>query len=451
MSRTRPRPPVLRQNGAVWRPRTSRPKPGRSWTGNAPIGDARQAETGPVADVPAQAAPVPAGQAPYDPYAPRRRYPWHDDPDYDPTAYRRAPGPTQPTTPQWTPPPSPAPQARPGAGPPTRVGPPDAVVAPAPRRGDDPRRTGPAQPGYAQAGGVYPGSEDPRGRGNDPRAAARTGAHPAAADPPADSDRQAVGVNADGPTQKLPRKITVTRVAAMRSRQFAEGTVRAFHRAATADGADRSGLTALTYATMMTYAVDAAVAVALANTLFFAAAKAESVTNVALYLAITAAPFAVVAPVIGPLLDRIQHGRRAALALTFAGRAALAIVMAFEYHTWLLYPAALGSLVLSKSYVVLKAAVTPRVLPETISLVTTNSRLTTFGLAAGGVFGAFAAGIAYLWGSEGALVFTAALAVAGTVLCLRIPRSVESTAGEVPAALRTTRRGRRTPMGRSVA
>jgi hypothetical protein len=155
--------------------------------------------------------------------------------------------------------------------------------------------------------------------------------------------------------------------------------------------------------------------------------------------------------VIGPLLDRIQHGRRAALALTFAGRAALAIVMAFEYHTWLLYPAALGSLVLSKSYVVLKAAVTPRVLPETISLVTTNSRLTTFGLAAGGVFGAFAAGIAYLWGSEGALVFTAALAVAGTVLCLRIPRSVESTAGEVPAALRTTRRGRRTPMGRSVA
>ncbi len=236
----------------------------------------------------------------------------------------------------------------------------------------------------------------------------------------------------------------------MRSRQLAEGSVRAFHRAATADGADRSGLTALTYATMMTYAVDAAVAVALANTLFFAAAKAESVTNVALYLAITAAPFALVAPVIGPLLDRLQRGRRAALALTFALRAVLAVVMAFQYHTWLLYPAALGTLVLSKSYVVLKAAVTPRVLPSAITLVATNSRLTTFGLAAGGVFGGLAAGVAWLWGSEGALVFTAALAVAGTVLCLRIPKWVESTAGEVPAALRTTRRGRRTPMGRSV-
>ena len=237
----------------------------------------------------------------------------------------------------------------------------------------------------------------------------------------------------------------------MRSRQFAEGSVRAFHRAATADGADRSGLTALTYATMMTYAVDSAVAVALANTLFFAAAKAESVTNVALYLAMTAAPFALVAPVIGPMLDRIQRGRRTALAFTFAGRAALAVVMAFEYHTWLLYPAALGTLVLSKSFVVLKAAVTPRVLPSAITLVTTNSRLTTFGLAAGGVFGALAAGVAYLGGSEGALVFAALLAVGGTILCLRIPKWVESTAGEVPAALRTTRRGRRTPMGRGVA
>jgi MFS family permease len=60
----------------------------------------------------------------------------------------------------------------------------------------------------------------------------------------------------------------------------------------------------------------------LANTLFFAAATAESKTNVALYLLITVAPFAVVAPVIGPLLDRLQRGRRAALAVAFVGRAA---------------------------------------------------------------------------------------------------------------------------------
>src|SRR4249919_1912246 len=109
--------------------------------------------------------------------------------------------------------------------------------------------------------------------------------------------------------------------------------------------------------------------------------------------------------------------------------------MAFGYDSWVLYPAALGAMVLSKSFVVLKAAVTPRVLPEAITLVTTNSRLTTFGLAAGAVFGAVAAGVAAVWGSPGALFFTAALAVAGVVLCLRIPAWVEVTEGEVPATL----------------
>jgi MFS family permease len=269
-------------------------------------------------------------------------------------------------------------------------------------------------------------------------------ASPTAATPPADPPP------ADPPPRRIPRKLTVTRVAAFRSREITENGIRAFHRAATADGADRSGLTALTYTTMMSYALDAAVAVALANTLFFAAATAESKTNVALYLAITVAPFAVVAPVIGPLLDRLQRGRRAALAVSFGGRAVLAVVMANTYDSWMLYPAALGTMVLSKSFVVLKAAVTPRVLPETITLVTTNSRLTTFGLASGALFGGTAAGVAALWGSPGALWFTAAVAVLGTVLCLRIPAWVEVTDGEVPAAIRdpeTTSHPERTPMG----
>lgn len=67
-------------------------------------------------------------------------------------------------------------------------------------------------------------------------------------------------------------------------------------RAATADGADKSGLTALTWPTVANFAVDAAMAVALANTLFFAAATGESKGRVALYLLITIAPFAVIAP-----------------------------------------------------------------------------------------------------------------------------------------------------------
>ena len=72
-------------------------------------------------------------------------------------------------------------------------------------------------------------------------------------------------------------------------------------------------------------------ALALANTLFFAAATGESKGRVALYLLITIAPFAVIAPLIGPALDRIQHGRRAALAASFLLRTALAVVLFMNY------------------------------------------------------------------------------------------------------------------------
>jgi MFS family permease len=229
-----------------------------------------------------------------------------------------------------------------------------------------------------------------------------------------------------------PRKLTVTRVAAFRSRELTTRGVRIFQRAATADGADRSGLTALTYAVMGNYAVDAALAVALANTLFFAAATAESTSKVLLYLLITVAPFAVIAPLIGPALDKLQHGRRIALGASSFARALLAVVMALNFDSWILYPCALGMLVLSKSFSVLKAAITPRVLPPDMTLVKTNSRMTVFGLLAGGVAGALAAALSWAFGSTGALVFTALLSIAGGWLCLRIPAWVESTAGEVP-------------------
>ena len=175
------------------------------------------------------------------------------------------------------------------------------------------------------------------------------------------------------------------------------------HRAATADGADKSGLTALTWPVVANFAVDAAMAVALADTLFFAAASGESKGKVALYLLITIAPFAVIAPLIGPALDRLQHGRRVALATSFMLRTALVVVLIANFDgatgsfpSWVLYPCALGMMVLSKSFSVLRSAVTPRVLPPSIDLVRVNSRLTTFGLLGGTmVGGAIAAAAQY--------------------------------------------------------
>jgi Na+/melibiose symporter-like transporter len=247
-----------------------------------------------------------------------------------------------------------------------------------------------------------------------------------------------------------PKKLTVTRVAAYRGRQLGQQAVGAFRRAAQADGAHESGLTSLTYAVMLNYASSAAMAVGLANTLFFSAATAESKTKVALYLVITVAPFALIAPVVGPLLDRIQRGRRIALAVSCVGQGLLSVVMALHLNDWMLYPAALGTLVLSKSFDVLKSSMTPRVVPAGITLSKTNARLTVFGLAAGMVFGGVAGGFAKVFGSPGALWFTAVLCIGDAVLCLGIPAWVEVTEGEVPTSLRAEPKRKRQPMGRHV-
>ena len=63
-------------------------------------------------------------------------------------------------------------------------------------------------------------------------------------------------------------------------------------------------------------------------------------------------PFAIVAPLIGPFLDRFSHGRRWAIGSTFAMRAFLCWVLAgavTDESPWF-YPAALGVLVSSKAY-----------------------------------------------------------------------------------------------------
>ncbi len=268
--------------------------------------------------------------------------------------------------------------------------------------------------------------------------------------PPLDEDRNGRDERAHADESRNGaggERVTVTRAAAQRSREMGSRMYGLVHRAATADGADKSGLTALTWPVVANFAVDAAMAVALANTLFFAAASAESKGKVALYLLITIAPFAVIAPLIGPALDRLQHGRRAALAGSFGLRTVLAAVLISNYDgatgsfpPWVLYPCALGMMVLSKSFSVLRSAVTPRVMPPTIDLVRVNSRLTVFGLLGGTlVGGALAAGVEYvcttLFGMPGALFVILAVTVAGAWLSMRIPSWVEVTAGEVPTTL----------------
>src|ERR1700742_3359805 len=244
------------------------------------------------------------------------------------------------------------------------------------------------------------------------------------------------------PRPSSGERITVTRAAALRSREMGSRMYWMVQRAATADGADKSGLTALTWPGKANFAVDPAMAVALAKTVFFAAASGESKSKVALYLLITIAPFAVIAPLIGPALDRLQHGRRVALALSFALLTALAVVLIMNYDgptgsfpSMVLYPCALAMMVFSKSFSVLRSAVTPRVMPPSIDLVRVNARLTMFGLLGGTIAGGFEWVFTHLLKLPGALFVVVAITIAGALLSMRIPKWVEVTAGEVPATL----------------
>ncbi len=156
----------------------------------------------------------------------------------------------------------------------------------------------------------------------------------------------------------------------------------------------RSGLSALIRVQVLSFVGDAMVAVALAGTVFFDVAAGQQRGNVLGYLLVTMAPFAVVAPVIGPVLDRWSHGRRWALAGSAFGRALLALLMAFNFDdVFVLFPLALGSLVLSKAYGVLRASAAPRVAPPMMTLVSVNARLSVFGLAATVVGGGMMAGL----------------------------------------------------------
>jgi hypothetical protein len=97
-------------------------------------------------------------------------------------------------------------------------------------------------------------------------------------------------------------------------------------------------------------------------------------------------------------------------------------------------------MVFSKSFSVLRSAVTPRVMPPSIDLVRVNSRLTMFGLLGGTIAGgAIAGGLEFvgthLFKLPGALFVVVAVTIVGAMLSMRIPRWVEVTAGEVPATL----------------
>src|SRR5690349_17856153 len=89
---------------------------------------------------------------------------------------------------------------------------------------------------------------------------------------------------------------------------------------------------------------DVFVTVALADSLFFSVTPGAARPKVLLYLALTMAPFAVVAPVLGPFLDRSKGGRRMLFAGASVGRAVICLLMADHIHSLFLFPLAFCAL-----------------------------------------------------------------------------------------------------------
>ena len=197
-------------------------------------------------------------------------------------------------------------------------------------------------------------------------------------------------------------------------------------------GAGESGLARLVEVHALQSAGDAMITVALAGSLFFSVPTGQARTRVALYLLVTMAPFAVLAPVLGPLLDRFRHGRRFAVAATMLARATLGLVIGHALvgketltQQLALYPAALGVLVGTKTYSVARSAAVPRVLPAEMTLVQANSRLTLVGVVSPGIAGVLAIGLTKAFGHLAALRVAAVVYLVGAVLALRLPRKVD--------------------------
>lgn len=132
---------------------------------------------------------------------------------------------------------------------------------------------------------------------------------------------------------------------------------------------------------------DTLVALALAGSLFFAISPDAARSKVALYLLLTMAPFAVVAPLVGPWIDRAQGGRRTMVILSAVARAVLGVLMIDDLNSVLLFPEALAVLVLGKGYSISRASLVPSLVRDQAELVEANSKL----VLVGGIVGFLAA------------------------------------------------------------
>lgn len=195
---------------------------------------------------------------------------------------------------------------------------------------------------------------------------------------------------------------------------------------------------------------DTLITIGLAGTIFFTVPAGEARGRVAMYLLVTMLPFALLAPIVGPVLDRFRHGRRYALAATMLGRAFLALLISEHLGGVALYPAAFGVLVLSRAYGVARSAAVPRVIPSGLGLSEAGARASVFGTAAGAIVAPIGVAAAAM-GSAWPLRLSTIVFFYGMITALRLPPRADSDPPEsVPRLLQRGGKGSKILTGRVV-
>lgn len=188
----------------------------------------------------------------------------------------------------------------------------------------------------------------------------------------------------------------------------------------------------ITHAAMM--GGDAAMLVALADSLFLSVNPEAARGQVLLFLIVSFAPFLLIAPLIGPVIDRAAGGRRTVIKLVAAARVVLAVLMAFSIDSFALFPLVFAALVLQKTYLVSKQALVPSVVRSEGELVEANSKL---GVIAGltGFVAVLPAGLLQLtplrgWGT---LLYSGVLFAYGFAAATRLSADVVAASPAQPA------------------
>ena len=186
---------------------------------------------------------------------------------------------------------------------------------------------------------------------------------------------------------------------------------------------------------------DTLVTIALADTLFLSIPTGEARGKVFLYLALTMAPFAIVAPLVGPALDRAAGGRRWMVIGSSLLRAFICLLMIRDVDSLFLFPEAFALLVLAKSYHVAKSALVPTTVRSDEELVEANSKLSLISGFVGFVAAVPGGILVSLGGSEWVLGLATIVFGIGIAVGWRIPKTQvadEPETREAKAELRST-------------